>query len=143
VGLDGIGGRAFFSGTGAADLELDPTLTATTVGAAAGAGGLLDGSAASRVSQLDNDSAGATARYRAFIVGMGVEVQASSRRTLIQTDVTEAVDSAREGAAGVNLDEEMIAMVALQHAYNASARFLTAIDEVLSTLVERTGRVGA
>ena len=50
--------------------------------------------------------------------------------------------AAREAASGVNLDEEMANMVAYQHAYNAAARFLTAIDEALDTLVNGTGRVG-
>ena len=33
-------------------------------------------------------------------------------------------------------------MVQYQNAYNASARFLTTIDQMLDTLVNRTGVVG-
>jgi len=48
----------------------------------------------------------------------------------------------RESISSVSIDEEMSAMVRFQHAYNASARMLTAIDEMLDVLVNRVGIVG-
>jgi flagellar hook-associated protein 1 FlgK len=42
----------------------------------------------------------------------------------------------------VNLDEEMTNMLSFQHAYNAAARMVSAIDEALDTLINRTGVVG-
>ena len=44
--------------------------------------------------------------------------------------------------SGVNIDEEMTNMVAIQHAFDASARFLTAVDSMLETLIKNTGLVG-
>jgi flagellar hook-associated protein 1 FlgK len=41
--------------------------------------------------------------------------------------------------SGVNLDEELSRMVSLQHSYSASARLLNTYDEMLGTLIERTG----
>jgi flagellar hook-associated protein 1 FlgK len=41
----------------------------------------------------------------------------------------------------VNLDEEMTNLIAFQHAYDAAAKVLTAMDEALDTLL-RTGLVG-
>jgi flagellar hook-associated protein 1 FlgK len=52
------------------------------------------------------------------------------------------VDASRESVSGVNLDEEMTNMLQFQHAYSAAARMITAIDESLDTLINRTGRVG-
>jgi len=40
-----------------------------------------------------------------------------------------------ESVAGVSLDDEMLGMVQYQHAYNASAQFLSIIDEMLETLI--------
>ena len=37
----------------------------------------------------------------------------------------------------------MTYMIAYQQAYNAAARFMTAIDETLRTLIQNTGLVGA
>ena len=52
------------------------------------------------------------------------------------------VDEARLSARAVNLDEEMIDMVAAQRAYEASARVINAVDEMLDILVNRLGLVG-
>jgi flagellar hook-associated protein 1 FlgK len=52
------------------------------------------------------------------------------------------MDKRRESIMGVSLDEEMANMVRFQHAYNASARILTAIDEMLDTLINRVGLAG-
>jgi flagellar hook-associated protein 1 len=42
----------------------------------------------------------------------------------------------------VSLDEEMTNMVRFQRGYQASARALSAMDDMLDTLITRTGRVG-
>jgi flagellar hook-associated protein 1 len=42
----------------------------------------------------------------------------------------------------VSLDEESVNLVSAQHAYQAAARVLTAIDQALDTLINRTGTVG-
>lgn len=42
----------------------------------------------------------------------------------------------------MNLDEEMMNMISYQHAYEGAARYITAIDQVLGTLINRTGLVG-
>jgi flagellar hook-associated protein 1 len=80
--------------------------------------------------------------YRDFIVALGVEAAVSSRNLGIQRDITTNVDTARESVAGVNLDEEMSNMLQFQHAYSAAARMVTAIDEALDVLINRTGLVG-
>jgi flagellar hook-associated protein 1 FlgK len=38
--------------------------------------------------------------------------------------------------SGINLDEEMANMVAFQHGYNASARFVTTFDEMIETIIQ-------
>jgi flagellar hook-associated protein FlgK len=40
---------------------------------------------------------------------------------------------------GINLDEELAQMTSLQHVYAASARLLSVYDDMLGTLIERTG----
>ena len=52
------------------------------------------------------------------------------------------VDDARLGARSVNIDEEMIDMVGAQRAYEASARVINAVDEILDVIVNRLGLVG-
>ena len=56
--------------------------------------------------------------------------------------LTGSLDTAWEQQAGVNLDEETVTMLTAQRAYEAAARLLTTLDEVLDTLINRTGIVG-
>jgi flagellar hook-associated protein 1 FlgK len=44
--------------------------------------------------------------------------------------------------SGVSLDEEATDMVRFQHAYQAAARVITTMDEMLNTLINNTGLVG-
>ncbi len=49
------------------------------------------------------------------------------------------LDAMRQATHGVNLDEEIASLNAAQHAYNAAARVITVIDDMLDTLINRTG----
>jgi flagellar hook-associated protein 1 FlgK len=53
-----------------------------------------------------------------------------------------AVDDRRQSVAGVSLDEEMTNLMRFQRGYQASARTMTTMDEMIDTLVNRTGKVG-
>jgi flagellar hook-associated protein 1 FlgK len=138
--LDGSTNRDFFvaaSGGGIqvnADIVTDPRLIA----AAASAGATRDGSIAQQIAELT----GVGDRYQRLVVDLGVETQAVNRRVEVQSAIIAHVDQARDSAAGVNLDEEMTLMLQYQHAYDAAARFLTAIDQALDTLINSTGLVG-
>jgi flagellar hook-associated protein 1 FlgK len=44
--------------------------------------------------------------------------------------------------SGVSLDEEATDMIRFQHAYQAAARVITTMDEMLDTLINQTGLVG-
>jgi flagellar hook-associated protein 1 FlgK len=48
----------------------------------------------------------------------------------------------QQSVSGVSLDEEMADMIRYQQAYNAAARLVTAVDEMIGTIVERLGLVG-
>jgi flagellar hook-associated protein 1 FlgK len=71
-----------------------------------------------------------------------VHVSSTRNRSISQTSVLQRVDEARLSARGVNIDEEMIDLVAAQRAYEASARVINAVDEMLDVLVNRLGLVG-
>jgi flagellar hook-associated protein 1 FlgK len=102
----------------------------------------LDNGNADKIAQLRTDPAGTDATYRRMIVELGVQSAVSKRNLDIQSVITTQVDAARESVAGVNLDEEMANMLSFQHAYAAAGRMVTAIDETLDVLINRTGLVG-
>ncbi|MDX9979328.1 MAG: flagellar hook-associated protein FlgK [Lentisphaeria bacterium] len=67
-----------------------------------------------------------------------VALDAASARSL--ADGTEAgiamFETAISRASGVNLDEELMAMIEVQRAYQAAARFVGVVDELLATVVQ-------
>jgi flagellar hook-associated protein 1 FlgK len=85
------------------------------------------------------DLRGAESAYQRVVNGFGTEVAAGLRLSATQQLLTTQVDGSREQLAGVNLDEEMVAMVSAQRTYEAAARTMTVLDSVLDTLINRTG----
>ena len=49
------------------------------------------------------------------------------------------LDGLRQSVQGVSIDEEVTALNASQHAYNAAAKVISTIDDMLDTLINRTG----
>jgi flagellar hook-associated protein 1 FlgK len=45
----------------------------------------------------------------------------------------------RQSVAGVSMDEELADMLRFQHGYNAAARFITTVNSMLDTLINRMG----
>ena len=48
----------------------------------------------------------------------------------------------RDSVSGVSLDEETTHLIQYQRAYQAAARVVTVVDDMLDTLINSTGRVG-
>lgn len=147
-GLDPVAdvGLSFWDPTGvtastirvSADVAGQPTrVAAATLGA-----GTLDAGVAQQMAQLFSSPTGPSAVYGTMVGRLAVETQAASRRADIQGDVTQRADDQRLSVSGVNLDEELTALITTQRAYEASARLMTAVDQALDTLVNRTGVVG-
>lgn len=138
----GAAGTPVFAITGGrlAVLVTDPQQLAAsgTVGGTGDAGG----AGALALAALSGRPGGADEIYRGLVVQMGVEAQTANRRLDIQTSIVAQVDAARESQSGVSLDEEMTNLMAFQRAYEGSARFISAVDSMLDTLINRTGLVG-
>ena len=68
----------------------------------------------------------------------------SANQTALKTNVTvlNAIQNSKDSVSGVSLDEEAANMMTYVSAYNAASRLMTALDEVLNTLISNTGLVG-
>jgi flagellar hook-associated protein 1 len=97
--------------------------------------GPLDGEQARAIAAIAGSPTGPGATYRSLVSTLGVEARAAVRRDAIQGTVTAAAEATASEVGGVSLDEEMANLVAAQRAYEASARVLTTIDELLGTLI--------
>ena len=149
-GLDGSTGLNFFQGSGAADLAVNPTLSADAqkVAAASTSGAPGDGSNALALAAVADEAllTGATLTigefYRKQVAQLGLQAEEAE----IQTDGQEAVvaflDNQAQAIAGVSLDEEAVHLIEAQRAYQAAARVVTSIDQMLDRLINGTGVVG-
>lgn len=97
--------------------------------------GPLDGEQARSIAALAGSATGPGATYRSLVSTLGVEARAAVRRDSIQGTVTAAAEATAAEVGGVSLDEEMANLVAAQRAYEASARVMSTIDELLGTLI--------
>lgn len=143
--LDGNPGTAMFDPAATAkdirSLITDPRRVAASSQAPAPTPSL-DGSNAAALAELGRAQGSADATYRQLVVDLGAAAQTANRRLEIQTSVAGEAEAARESAAGVNTDEEMVHLLTYQRAYEAAARVITAVDEALDVLINRTGMVG-
>ncbi|MDN5314253.1 MAG: flagellar hook-associated protein 1 [Clostridiales bacterium] len=79
---------------------------------------------------------------KSLIGFMAVEISHTNKMQESQEVMQSSVDTQRMSLSGVSLDEEMTNMIKYQHSYSAAARAVTAIDEMLDVLINKTGLVG-
>jgi flagellar hook-associated protein 1 FlgK len=134
------GGPAFFTyeaGKGAASLNV--AVTAAEV-ENAGDGSVGGNDIATAIGALRG---GAVDRaYAAFVTRVGTEMNEARAGETNAQALLNAVSERRESTSGVSLDEEMTNLQRFQRGYEAAARAMTAMDEALDVLINRTGRVG-
>ncbi len=80
--------------------------------------------------------------YQRLVNGFGSAVASVQRLSDNQRAMSTQVDAAREQLTGVSIDEETVNMVMAQRSYEAAARVMTTVDQILDTLINRTGMVG-
>jgi len=101
-----------------------------------------DATIAQEIARLREAPGGADDEYSQLVGALGVQVGSARARATAQSAALQRIDEARLSAKSVNIDEEMIDMIGAQRAYEASARVINAVDELLDLLVNRLGLVG-
>lgn len=155
TGFDASGqpGGTFFTytaGDAAATLAISPSLVSNPalIAAASAPGEPGNGSIAGAIADLRGSrlfgagSQTAADFYAALIGQIGSDSRQAAEMTANQGLVTGHLRERRESISGVSLDEEAADMIRFQHAYAAAARVITTFDEMLDTLINRTGIVG-
>lgn len=127
----------FFSGATAATIVVSATGEQIQTGAAGqpGANGLAQSIASLRGGTADQS-------WSAFVTEVGSDVQSAKQAEAGAQAMVTAVEERRQQVSGVSTDEEMTQMMSFQRGYEASARVMTAMDQMLETLIEHTGVVG-
>jgi flagellar hook-associated protein 1 FlgK len=141
--VNGTYGTFFETGPGAsaATLRVTDALAGNPRLITSGSGAEGSNDVALAVAAL-RDHADMDGAYRAFVAKVGAEVRSADRQQTNAQALTDAVENRRQSVAGVSMDEEMSNLVRFQRGYQASARAMSTMDEMLDVLINRTGRVG-
>jgi flagellar hook-associated protein 1 len=122
-------------------LTVLPTDGAGIAAGGAGLGGK-DGSVADAISQLGVGSGSPDARWTAFVTTTAVAAQTEAHHAVLTDVAATSAKNQQLSNSTVDMDEENVNLLTFQHAYQGAARVLTAVDEMLDVLINRTGLVG-
>jgi flagellar hook-associated protein 1 FlgK len=142
-GVLGSEGPLFAIGTDPAARNLEVVITnPADVPSATPGMGEYDGSLADAVSQLANAENGPSQLFQTFVVGLGVSAKATYNSAIVAESARATAQNLQIAATSVDIDEETVNLLTYQRGYQAASRVMTAIDEMLDTLINRTGVVG-
>ncbi len=141
--LAALGINTFFTGSTAEDLGVNQAIVSDPAKFAASSGGIgVDTRNAVRLAQFPdqpiashNDESITTVYDR--IAAQVAQDSAAARVAVEATDTFEQTLRSRElSISGVSIDEEAINMITIQKAFQASARFIGVVKEMLDTLID-------
>ncbi len=75
--------------------------------------------------------------YNSFISELGNRGEQLDTISTNQASMVESINNKRTEITGVSSDEELTNLIKYQHAYNASARYVTVVSEMLKDIVEK------
>jgi flagellar hook-associated protein 1 FlgK len=135
--LNGNAGGTFFTGSGAGTIAVSSGITGdpSTIAAASTSGDTLDGSNALAISEIGSNNQNIVPAFQNLVSGLGETVSTAATNQTSQDQITQQVQNQQQSVSGVSLDEEMTNLINFQQSYAASARFLTTISSLYSTLL--------
>lgn len=140
--LVATGMNAFFLGSGAADIAVNPELVgnpdriAASISGAEGDAGNLARIVDLRARDLDGLDDNTIEDFYADIVGdVGFQTASAGAAVSAQNQLLDQLLADREAVSGVNIDEELLDMEKYQKSYEAAARFLSVAQEMMDTLI--------
>ena len=78
--------------------------------------------------------------YRSIVTDVSVETQSSKISQRFHNTMVEELERKRQETSGVNLDEEAANLIKYQKSFEAAAKMISVADELLSALINMTGR---
>ncbi len=141
--LNGSTGADFFTGSGAVGMAVNATLISdpAAIQAAGAANAPGDNTVARQLAELarqpqpalgGQDFGGA---YRQQVVSFGYNLWNVNQQVANHGTVSALLTSQRDAVSGVSMEEEMTSLMTYQKAYQASARIVTTVNEMLETLL--------
>jgi flagellar hook-associated protein 1 FlgK len=132
-------------------IEIDPSVARDpdTIAAGFGKNGenaeTGDGSAALAIAQLRNGDV-MVGRYAGFedyfsqaVAKVGLKGEAAERAYETEREIMQELEAMKDSISGVNIDEELSQMIKFQHGYAAASRFISEVNDMLDTIINRMG----
>ena len=69
----------------------------------------------------------------------GLKGEQAENMLLSQNAIMDDLRNFRDSISGVNIDEELADIIKFQHGYNAAAKYVSVIDQMLDTIINRLG----
>ena len=135
---------SFFTGTDATDIAINtdiadnPNLIAaalSTEGTPGGNGNAIAIADLQNTLTMSTNTATFDDYYNSLAGNVGSDVAQARTNNDHQSAVSLQLSTYREEISGVSLDEEMVALVQFQSAYNAAAKLVSTVDEMLTSLM--------
>jgi flagellar hook-associated protein 1 FlgK len=141
--LNGQTGADFFAGTDAASIRVAPALIAdpALLQASGAAGAAGDNQVALALAQLaqqpqaDLGNLTFASAYTRSVTSLGEALANAGSQVEDQQVLASFLASQRSSVSGVSIDEEMTDLVKFQKAFQASARIITTVDEMLDEVI--------
>jgi flagellar hook-associated protein 1 len=143
--LAAMGVNNFFTGHDARDIAVNQTLKdRPAMLAAAKNGNKGDNQTALAIAGLESakiqalNGTSLKESYQAMVNGIAVDAATAKTNAEATLVVQQTLESQREALSGVSLDEEAINLMRQQRAFQAASRVISAVDEMLRTLIAMT-----
>lgn len=140
-GKDGSTGLAFFSGTNASDIAVNSALTADKIATSDTAGEVGNNKIILALAQLKEapqsglSNLTISQNYSRVVAKLGSDLDRVNQGVSDQAAVSNMVATQRDSVSGVSMDEEMTDLLKFQRAYQASAKIVNVIDEMLLSII--------
>lgn len=146
--LNGTSGVNFFdpTKTTAGSIQLSAQLQASSDNIAASANNATgNGGIAARLAALASTGVGSLGgrtfreHYVVLAADIGLDVRNAEADITAEQTLVDRAEQSRESVSGVNVDEEMISLIAQQQAYQAAARLVSVADSMMQDMLGMLG----
>ncbi len=73
------------------------------------------------------------------VTNVGLKGEQAQTNLKSQTAIVQDLADMRDSISGVNIDEELSDIMKFQHGYNATAKFISVVDQMLDTVINKLG----
>jgi flagellar hook-associated protein 1 FlgK len=141
--LAALGINSFFTGKDAADIAVNSAVSGNpSLLAAAQNGERGDNQTALAIAGLESTSLdslnGATLKqtYESMVNGVAIGAATAKTNADAASTIRQTLEAQRESLSGVSLDEEAVNLIKQQRAFQASAKLISTINEMMQTLLQ-------